>query len=168
MIIKIAMTISATGFRSQKWPSNCKNSKILALKNVTSYYRILQNNCYCNMIREKGENLDSVYNMPLFIQFQNIYEANTKEVSTNMKSVSQGRRLYSDFFLFSGKGLGINCFQFLILSVVWRTPRCFKCVVKACNYILIHSVSTIPCKTLSPQGKGWFVYDLIHSTEYIA
>lgn len=27
-----------------------------------------------------GENPDFVYNMPLFIQFQNIYEANAKEV----------------------------------------------------------------------------------------
>lgn len=46
----------------------------------------------------KRENLDSVYIMPLFIQIQNLCEANTKEVSTNMK-VSERRHHYSDFFI---------------------------------------------------------------------
>lgn len=49
---------------------------------------------------KKRENLDSVYIMPLLIQFQNICETNTKEVSTNMK-VSEWEKASLQWFFFS-------------------------------------------------------------------
>lgn len=71
------------------------------LKSAISYHSILWNNCDCNMIGgEKRENPESVYNMPLFIQFQNIYEAIAKEVQIR-RSVSKRRHHYRYFFLYS-------------------------------------------------------------------